>query len=57
MFNNTQAKWPLIFPLLEPEWVADQVVIATQEEREQVNMNRPNHEILLLDWLITSHVV
>ena len=39
MFNEVQAKWPLFFPLLEPDWVAEQIVIAAQEEREQVRRN------------------
>ena len=36
MFNNVKAKWPRIFPLLEPEWVAEEIVKATREEKEQV---------------------
>ena len=36
MFNNVKAKFPWLLPLLEPEWVADQILIATQEERDQV---------------------
>lgn len=35
MFNNTRAKWPII-PILEPQWVADEVIKATKEERDQV---------------------
>lgn len=56
MFNNVQAKWNLIFPLLEPEWVADQVIIATQEEREQVILPKITNVFLLLEHLMSTKV-
>lgn len=56
MFNNTQAKWPLVFPLLEPEWVADQVIIGTQEEREQLILPKITNLFLIVEHLMSTKV-
>ena len=56
MFNNTQAKWPIIFPLLEPEWVADQIIIATREEREQCLLPKMVNATLSLEHLMSARV-
>jgi short-subunit dehydrogenase len=69
LFNNVQAKWPLFFPLLEPDWVAEQILIATQEERDQVVLPKmclpfffPEHLMSLRVWrayskLMGSHLM
>ena len=36
MFNNANIKWPMILPILKPEWVADEIIKATKEDRYQV---------------------
>ena len=36
MFNNAKTKFPLLFPILKSEWVADEIIKATKEERFQV---------------------
>ena len=36
MFNNAKSKFPLIFPILKSDWVADEIIKATKEERFQV---------------------
>ena len=56
MFNNTQAKWPLVFPLLEPEWVADQIIIATKEERLQILLPKITNLFLSVEPLMSVGV-
>ena len=56
LFNNVQAKWPLIFPLLEPEWVADQIIVATQEERDQVILPKISLVFMLPEHLMSLGV-
>ena len=64
LFNNVEAKWPLFFPLLEPEWVADQILIATREERDQVILPKmslpfmvPEHFMSLRVWRAYSRLM
>jgi short-subunit dehydrogenase len=56
MFNNTQAKWPHVFPLLEPEWVADQIIIGTQEEREQLILPKITLLFLMVEPFMSTKV-
>jgi len=56
MFNNTEAKWPLVFPLLEPEWVADQVIIGTKEEREQLILPKITNLFLVPEHFMSTKV-
>jgi len=56
MFNNTQARWPSVFPLLEPEWVADQVIIGTQEEREQLILPKITNLFFAPEHLMSTKV-
>ena len=56
LFNNVEAKWPLFFPLLEPDWVADQILIATQEERDQVVLPKMALPFFLPEHLMSMRV-
>lgn len=64
LFNNVKAKWPLFFPLLEPDWVADQILVATKEERDQVVLPKmalpfflPEHLMSLKVWRAYSQLM
>lgn len=56
MFNNTVAKWPIVFPLLEPEWVADQIIIGTRENKEQVILPKVTNVCLMVEHLMSTRV-
>lgn len=56
MFNNTKAKWPLVFPLLEPEWVADQIIVGTKENREQLILPKITNVFFMVEHLMSSRV-
>ena len=56
LFNNVEAKWPLFFPLLEPEWVADQIIIATQEEKQMACLPKWINPFWAVEPLMSSKV-
>ena len=61
MFDNVQGRWPLFYPEPEPEWVAEQIVIATKEEKDQLTLPRFSLPIkipqVLKDFTLGIHMV
>ncbi|XP_063687222.1 short-chain dehydrogenase/reductase family 16C member 6-like [Bolinopsis microptera] len=56
LVRGATVKLPLLFPLLDPVWVADQIVAATREERNEVILPRATNYVILLMYLMPCEV-
>ena len=54
--NAATVKLPALFPMLEPEWVADQIITATKEERNELILPRSTSGVLCLIYVWNCEV-
>eukprot|EP00116_Pleurobrachia_bachei_P005668 sb/3465930/ len=56
MFNGATVKMSNLFPLLQPSWVADQIVTAMKEERDELILPRVTAPVLAMRWVMECRV-
>eukprot|EP00116_Pleurobrachia_bachei_P006767 sb/3467029/ len=54
LVEGCTVKVPALFPLLEPEWVAEQVVLGIKENREEVILPRVAAPLLIMQHFMTT---
>ena len=56
MFSGASVKMPMLFPMLEPDYVAEQIVIATREERNELILPRVTNYVVVYVYLMECRV-
>ena len=56
ILTGATIKFPTLFPMLEPSWVADQIITATREERNELILPRATNYFLLFIYLMPCQV-
>ena len=54
--NGATVKLPSLFPLLDPNWVIDQTLMATKEERNELVLPRTTTPVICAQYLWNSEV-
>ena len=56
LVSGATVKLPALFPLLDPVWVADQIITATREERNELILPRATNYVVLYMYLMPCEV-
>jgi len=56
MFNGASVKFDALFPMLEPEYVVDKVLIATKEETLMLILPKTIYMVMFLEQLMPVRV-
>ena len=56
MFNGASVKFDALFPMLEPDYVVDKVIIATKEEKQMLILPKTIYMVLLLEQFMPVRV-
>jgi hypothetical protein len=54
LITGATVRFPSLFPLMDPAWVADQIITATREERNDLILPRAMNYCIMLKYLMPS---